>query len=355
MFDNSLFINSTNEKEVSVPRQLFDWYSENNNDEALVIWDKRGRIIYLSNFFNDYTSLYKKVSLEDHWSSLFPETTATKIRNHFKTKHVKLTLLNQSIKESDELFNLSIDCLLFSENPIFLCLLKNKTYIHHLEKKLIEKEKSSLAAQLSAGLVHDIRNPLTSLRGFLQLVQAGVKQKEEFYQVMIEEVDKLEKITNELLQAAKPFSNDMKKENINNLLKDVVLVMNVQSNFRHIDIQINSGEYLFSMCNATQIKQILINLILNAMESMEEKGIVWLYAHKSNDFIQIDIVDEGIGVEDDILKEMQEPFFTTKETGTGLGLAITKHLLDLHQAKLEVKRNHTKGSTFTIFLPAVLT
>lgn len=355
MYKNSLFIQNENETKVTVPKQLFDWYTTHNSDEALVIWNDRGYIVYTSDYFKDYTNLHINISQETHWSTLFQKSTTRKIQEHFNMNDTKLTLLNQMMNDSEDIFNLTIDYLILNEEAFFICLFKNKTYTHHLERELIEKEKSVLAAQLSAGLVHDIRNPLTSLRGFLQLVQAGVKQKEEFYQVMIEEIDKLEKITNELLQVAKPFSNEMKKENISGILKDVVFVMNVQSNFRHIDIQINSEDNLFSVCNATQIKQILINLILNAMESMEEKGTVYLYARKLDDFIQIDVIDEGIGVEDDILKEMQQPFFTTKESGTGLGLAMTKHLLELHQAKLEVKRNQGKGSTFTIFLSTVLT
>src|SRR5699024_11956114 len=113
-------------------------------------------------------------------SLLFYQSIITKTKDHFTTQQDKLKILNQTIRNSDDLFNLHISQLSIQDETYFICQLKNKTHIHQLENTIIEREKSILAAQLAAGLVHDIRNPLTSLRGFLQLVLAGVQQKEEF-------------------------------------------------------------------------------------------------------------------------------------------------------------------------------
>lgn len=351
MLQNSLFIKDTNQGEIIMPKEIFDWYSENSSDQAVVIWDRDGSIVYVSQRFKTYTKVCEEIRLDDSFSLLFEQSVITKIKDYFTAQQDELTILNQTIRNSHELFNLHISQLLIRDEIYYICQLKNNTYIHQLKNTIVEKEKSILAAQLAAGLVHDIRNPLTSLRGFLQLVQAGVEQKEEFYRVMIGEIDKLEKITNELLQVSKPFSEEMKEENICNLIEDVGFVMEFQSDFSHINLQMFCEGKLICICNATQVKQILINLILNAMESMDEKGMVTLRAYQSNDFIIIDIVDEGIGVEEGILKELNQPFFTTKETGTGLGLVITQHLLELHQAKLSVSNNKEQGSTFSISLP----
>lgn len=351
MLQDSVFINATKTGEIILPKELFEWYGENSNEQAVVIWNKEGDIVYLSPGFNTYTKIREEIFLGESLSLLFYQSIITKTKDHFTTQQDKLKILNQTIRNSDDLFNLHISQLSIQDETYFICQLKNKTHIHQLENTIIEREKSILAAQLAAGLVHDIRNPLTSLRGFLQLVQAGVQQKEEFYRVMIGEIDKLEKITDELLQVSKPFSDERKMENICTLIEDVAFVMEYQSKFSHINLQISCEGDLICDCNATQVKQILINLVLNAMESMDEKGTVTLRAYQSNDFINIDIIDEGTGVEEGILKELNEPFFTTKETGTGLGLAITQHLLELHQAQLYVRNNNERGSTFTVSLP----
>lgn len=351
MLQNSLFISDTKKGEVIVPKELFEWYCENSNDQGVVIWNKGGDIVCLSTNFNIYTKVREEILLGESLSQVFHQSIITKITEYFMNQEDQLEILNQTIQNSDDLFNLHISQLSIQQETYFICQLKNKTHIHQLENTIVDREKSILAAQLAAGLVHDIRNPLTSLRGFLQLVQAGVKQKEEFYRVMIGEIDKLEKITDELLQVSKPFSDEKKKENLCTLIEDVAFVMEYQSKFSHINLQIACEGDLICFCNATQIKQILINLVLNAMESMEQKGTVILRAYQSNDSIKIDIIDEGTGVEEGILKELNEPFFTTKKTGTGLGLAITQHLLELHRAQLYVRNNKGRGSTFTIELP----
>src|SRR5690625_2468842 len=234
---------------------------------------------------------------------------------------------------------------------VYICQFKNESYIKKLEKMVVESEKLILAAQLSAGLVHEIRNPLTSLKGFLQLIQSGVQQKEEYYRVMIGEIDKLEKITTELLQMAKPLKKQMKMEYVKELIEDVAFMLDTQSSFKDVNLEIKCDPTIQIVCNASQIKQVLINLILNAAEAMTNKGTIYLHTYIKNQFVIMDIIDEGEGITPEVINELYEPFFTTKEQGTGLGLIITQHLLDLHQAKLEVRPNKQKGSTFTILLP----
>src|SRR5699024_8880922 len=212
-------------------------------------------------------------------------------------------------------------------------------------------EKLIRAGQLSAGLVHEIRNPLTSLKGFLQLVQAGVEQKEEYYKVMIGEIDKLEKITSELLQMAKPFKGKKKTEHVSKMIDDVLFIMSTQSAMKNIHFTIDLDDNLTTNCNAAQIKQVLINIIKNGAEAMHNEGNINIQTRLQNDYIAISITDEGEGMPDEFVEQLNNPFFTTKQGGTGLGLVITQHILEIHHGELKVETEENKGTTFTILLP----
>lgn len=349
MYPHDLFTdNKQNEK------SIFDWYSHNHQEKAFIVWGEDKQLLYMSKRFADLLMEQSKDLLNQKWTTLFNKNVQQKIREHYAqtTNQLMLSSIHIRIDKTNPIVSdIVIDRIRMFENTFYICQLENKTYIKELEDIIIDSQKSILSAQLAAGLVHEIRNPLTSIKGFIQLIQAGIEQKEDFYQVIISEIEHLEKITTELLQIAKPFKGDMKQEYMHDLIQDISLVMNIQSNFDHITLDIRCADDLLVTCNGPQIKQILVNLLLNAMEAMEDGGLISLNAYERDGFAVIDIIDEGEGINQDIIKELDQPFFTTKEKGTGLGLAISKHLLDLHEAKLQVKRNETKGSTFTVILP----
>ena len=354
MCRNSIFVENKDKKEITIPVDLLNWYYETNKDLATIMWNDDDRIFYVSPYFQEYISHTKTELCGNHWSILFNEEEQNKIKNHFSKYSDQLLLPDVRLKNENSIeieFDICISRLFIKDMFVYICQFKNESYIKKLEKMVVESEKLILAAQLSAGLVHEIRNPLTSLKGFLQLVQSGVQQKEEYYRVMIGEIDKLEKITTELLQMAKPLKKQMKMEYVKELIEDVAFMLDTQSSFKDVNLEIKCDPTIQIVCNASQIKQVLINLILNAAEAMTNRGTIYLHTYIKNQFVIMDIIDEGEGITPEVINELYEPFFTTKEQGTGLGLIITQHLLDLHQAKLEVRPNKQKGSTFTILLP----
>src|SRR5699024_3928766 len=288
------------------------------------------------------------------WTTLLPDDHVKKINTHFELNNNKLHLPNISVTSKQEKvysFYGIVDKVQIEGKYLYICKLRNVTYVNELKQVLLDSEKLVLAGQLSAGLVHEIRNPLTSLKGFLQLIQAGVQQKEEYYKVMIGEIDKLEKITYELLQMAKPFKSNKKNEFIHTLIDDVLFIMQNQSDMRKVQFMTEFDDGLSTYCNASQIKQVLINIIKNAAEAMKECGTIKIQTRSENGFAAIDIIDEGQGIPEELINQLNNPFFTTKPEGTGLGLVITQHILDLHQGELTVQKNTEKGTTFTINLP----
>src|SRR5690625_477476 len=354
MIRNSIIVEMKESNQVIFSKDFLHWYNENNKDKVILIWSDHDDIIYLSKQIQDYTGCKVEELIGTKWTSLFQDKDTKHIKNHFSMSTDKYLLSNIVLVDRDQKetqFDLSIDRLLFHGEVAYVCQLKNRTYINELEKMVIDSEKLVLAAQLSAGLVHEIRNPLTSLKGFLQLVQSGVQQKEEYYRVMIGEIDKLEKITTELLQMAKPLKKQMKMEYVKELIEDVAFMLDTQSSFKDVNLEIKCDPTIQIVCNASQIKQVLINLILNAAEAMTNRGTIYLHTYIKNQFVIMDIIDEGEGITPEVINELYEPFFTTKEQRTGLGLIITHHRLDLDQADVEARPKKQKGSTFTILLP----
>lgn len=217
---------------------------------------------------------------------------------------------------------------------------------------IIQSEKMSVAGQLAAGIAHEIRNPLTSLKGFLQLLQTDVKQKEVYHQIMIEEIDKIEMITSELLYISRPLTDEKKLESVYSMIKDVTMLLGSQALLKSIQLEYSICEDLYVYCNRSQIKQVFINIIKNAIESMEKSGVITikvrLTAHK---MIEIDILDQGPGIPQGMMKKVGEPFFTTKESGTGLGLMISKQILENQHGRLRIVKSNESGSTFRITFP----
>lgn len=238
------------------------------------------------------------------------------------------------------------------ENKIkMLSILKNVTDKKQAEEVLIRSEKMSVAGQLAAGIAHEIRNPLTSLKGFTQLLQSGISNKEEYYQIMMDEIDKIIAITSELLFISKPMTNERDDQSVNAMLQDVITLLRTEANLYDIDIVIEQEEDIVVVCDCSQIKQVLINLIKNAIEEMKDGGLIHICVQQTETDCIISIRDQGQGISSHLIDKLKEPFFTTKKQGTGLGLMICQQIMDNHNGKIEIESTAGEGSTFHIYLP----
>lgn len=322
---------------------------------SVLIWNSRDELVYLSPLAKKtLRDDYKRLLYSD-WTQLFPADVVFDIKRHFEQTTEQLLLENVTIGRNDKnecMLDLTIDQIHINGDEHYICLLQDYSYIKELEYLLQDMERITLAGQLSAGLVHEIRNPLTSLKGFLQLVQAGVKQKEQYYQVMIHEIEKLEHITAELLQLGKPLKRTKQRENIADLIRDCIFLFQVQADFRDIEFQLDMMENVFFHCNALQMKQIFMNIIKNGAEAMQKRGTISISLQKKQETIEIHITDEGKGIAPQDVGHLHEPFFSTKDDGTGLGLLVTNHLVEIHGGKLSVQSTENIGTTFSIILPS---
>jgi two-component system sporulation sensor kinase A len=220
------------------------------------------------------------------------------------------------------------------------------------EELLINSEKLYVAGQLAAGIAHEIRNPLTSLKGFLQLIASGKKNNSTYYDIMNSELDRIEDIVSELLMLSKPQVYELNYQDMRVMMRDTVTLLETQAILHNIAIEAEYGTdplWIYGVEN--QIKQVFINVIKNAIEAMIDGGSIGIKLTRESDGVYVRIYDEGPGIGEDQLAKMGQPFYTTKEKGTGLGLMVSYKIVDNHQGKIIVKSELGKGTIFEIMLP----
>uniref|UniRef100_UPI00389B1E85 PAS domain-containing sensor histidine kinase n=1 Tax=Perspicuibacillus lycopersici TaxID=1325689 RepID=UPI00389B1E85 len=236
----------------------------------------------------------------------------------------------------------------------FYIIVKDITKNKHTEELLIRSEKLSAVGQLAASIVHEIRNPLTSLMGFLQLMKSNTGMNDQYYQIMLDELTRINSITNELLVLSKPQVKQMKQENITSSLSDIVQLMNSQAVLHNVEIQLTTENDLPDIpCDIKQLKQVFINIIKNGIEAMEDKGGVITVTAKRKNFkeVCISFQDQGIGIPKEQLEHIGEPFYTTKKKGTGLGMSMIYTIVENHRGTLDIQSEVGQGTIVTVCLP----
>ncbi|OPA81513.1 hypothetical protein BVG16_01650 [Paenibacillus selenitireducens] len=224
------------------------------------------------------------------------------------------------------------------------------------EDRLIHSEKLAVVGQLAAGIAHEIRNPLTSINGFMKLIQSGKSEKQEYYDIMESELKRIEFIVNELLILARPNMRNSQNVDIRTILEHVISLMNVQATLKNIQMDVQSmPDLIWIYGEINQLKQVFINLFKNAMDAMQHGGTIAITAHIHHQQIHISVKDEGIGISKDRLNSIGQPFYTTKESGTGLGLMICYNIIENHGGSITVQSEPFQGTTFTVSLPLLIT
>ena len=219
------------------------------------------------------------------------------------------------------------------------------------EHFIFEYEKLNVVGQLAAGIAHEIKNPLTSLKGFIQLMKSGKELNHNYLEIMEEEIKRMETVSKELMIMAKPHKSDFKSFNVNELADHAIALLMAEAAKKCVEITKQSTlEDDRFLCDGNKIKQVLINLLMNAIDAMEMPGEIKVALSKSDGELTIAIADSGKGIPSEDLKKIGKPFFTTKANGNGLGLMICYKIIDEHNGKISVESS-PKGTTFTIKLP----
>ncbi|WP_186445524.1 PAS domain-containing sensor histidine kinase [Paenibacillus cremeus] len=217
---------------------------------------------------------------------------------------------------------------------------------------LLKSEKLSIVGQLAAGVAHEIRNPLTSLKGFVQLLQMKTGGFREYFEIMLSELDRINCIVSEFMVIAKPQVVQFEIKDLRKILQDVIALLDTQAILNNVQIHSEIDEDIpLIHCEENQLKQVFINILKNAIEAMPEGGDVVVQMKADEGSIDIRFVDQGCGISEERLALLGEPFYTTKEKGTGLGLMVSHKIIEGHQGKLQVQSQIDVGTTVHLHLP----
>ena len=250
--------------------------------------------------------------------------------------------------------------LLEGDNGTFLghiILFRDLTEIQELKREIERSQRLASLGKLAAGIAHEIRNPLSSIKGFATFFNERFKDMPEYQstaKIMIQEVDRLNRVITQLLEFARPLEVIKKPASIRPLMQLSLKIIEREAQSKNIRITTKfSPEINEVHIDQDRFNQVLLNLYLNAVEAMEDGGVLSVALSRKDDTqkVRITVSDTGAGIKKEDMVHIFDPYFTTKQSGTGLGLAIVHKIIESHKGEVKIESEFGKGTTVMITLP----
>ncbi len=238
-----------------------------------------------------------------------------------------------------------------------IILFRDLTEIQELKREVERTQRLASLGRLAAGIAHEIRNPLSSIKGFATYFREryrDVPEDQKTAEIMVQEVERLNRVIGQLLEFARPMSVRKKPTSLQTVIQHSLKMIERDAQAKNIHIRTNlSPEIQEVSIDPDRMNQVFLNLYLNGIEAMEDGGTlsVDLYSDEDRRQIKIAVSDTGTGINKEDLVHVFDPYFTTKQSGTGLGLAIVHKIIESHKGEVKVESVAGKGTTVTIILP----
>ncbi|WP_438444579.1 ATP-binding protein [Gorillibacterium sp. sgz5001074] len=239
-----------------------------------------------------------------------------------------------------------------------LISVKDVTEYKRIEQAAYQNDKLAILGKISAAIAHEIRNPLTSIRGFVQFLKPELTRmgKHEYADIILDEIDRANSIIHEFLNSSKPTAPLKKPVLVHAFIKDVMLLFESDALLHQCRIEVGPIDQTLTVAvDLKQVKQVLMNIVKNAVEAVAQsrgpEGRIQILAVHEAPWIKITVSDNGDGMDADTASRLFDPFFTTKEAGTGLGLSVSYRIIKNHGGKIDVRSRPAQGTTFSICLP----
>ena len=242
----------------------------------------------------------------------------------------------------------------------WVILFRDLTEIQHLKREIAQSQRLASIGRLAAGVAHEIRNPLSSIKGFATYFKDRYRDTPKDHQIaeiMIQEVERLNRVIGQLLEFARPMSIQRRATQLDILIRHSLKMVERDAQQKGVNLSVESDPHINKVhIDPDRIKQVLLNLYLNAMEAMAEGGnlSVGVLPGDTKRSIQITVSDTGPGIKPEDLPHLFDPYFTTKPSGTGLGLAIVYKIIESHEGEIQVKSMRGEGTTITMIIPHAL-
>ncbi|OBZ13499.1 ATP-binding protein [Bacillus sp. FJAT-26390] len=253
------------------------------------------------------------------------------------------------------LTTISLRTSLTDQNAGAALIAQDITELSQLKDEVGRMERLSLVGQMAASITHEIRNPMAVIRGFVQLIQErSPNNQQEYFRIVIEELDRANMIISDFLSLAQNRALTMEPSSLHDIINELIPLLNADANLRGQTIEVELCEGLpLIMMNNREIKQLFLNIARNGMEAMSEKGLLFISTSYYDNKVELRIADQGVGISQEQMKHLFEPFFSTKTQGTGLGLPLCLSIAERHNGRIDVESKEGHGTTFivTFFLP----
>lgn len=328
-------------------------FMTNSLDIAILVLSKGGKIEYINNrcltlleldvgedYINlEFDDLLTPVFLKDKLFEIYEEVIQNK---KFKER----------ICYDDEVLY-QIQGILFERAEKVFFIIHDRSYQQKFENLLVYKQQMESVSQISAGMAHELRNPLSVIKGFIQLSQI-TNNWSKYYDTIMAEINRMNSIIEDFLSVSR---KKVKKQLImpQHIFQSLVYIFQSECLLHNIDFDFEIEEVDEQvLVNEAMIKQVMLNFLRNAIEafSPEQKNKLFLLrAKKTDTFYEITVVDNGKGMAEDVLDRIGKPFFTTKEKGNGLGIPLCKKIIEDHDGELFIDSKLGEGSTFCYRLP----
>jgi len=235
-------------------------------------------------------------------------------------------------------------------------IIRDVTTRRNIEKTTSMLDRMNMVGSMAATVAHEIRNPMTTVRGYLQVMGRREKYQadKEKFELMIAEIDRANSIIREYLALSREKRANLENSSLNNIIKALFPLIQADATSSKVCVSLNLTAIPELLLDENEIRQLLLNLVRNSIEAMPEGGDLAIHTFQEDSKAVLSISDQGSGIPSDILDKLGTPFITTKDTGTGLGLPICYQIAHRHNAKIKINTHH-KGTTFFIyFSPPIL-
>ncbi|MFA4885324.1 MAG: GAF domain-containing protein [Desulfotomaculaceae bacterium] len=273
-----------------------------------------------------------------------------KIRQAYRegaVQNLEIKYRKKSGEERTALF--SADLIDIQGNECLLCSGIDITELRRYEKEMARLDRLNLIGEMSASISHELRNPMTTVKGFLQLLRERKKyaQEKEFFDLMVSELDRANSIITEFLSLARNKAVEMKMKNLNSILKPLVRLIEADVVKEDKSVILDLGDIPEILLDKKEIHQVILNLTRNGLDAMSPKGCLTIKTFLDGEEVVLAVQDQGKGIEPEVLEKLGTPFFSTKDNGTGLGLAVCYSIAERHKARIDVETG-SNGTTFMV-------
>lgn len=282
------------------------------------------------------------------------------IRSVFSSKEAEQVAFTLEKDDKNYTFDAVLTPLISNEynsyqEDMILLIARDITKRLEDEHVSMQLEKMSTVGQLAAGIAHELRNPLTSVKGFVRMINDEIDDPllRNYLEIIGSELESIERIADEFMDLAKPHVVKLSETELHDIVDGCVRLFEGTAFLQGInmDVEYINEQQIILNCQKSALKRVFINIMKNAMEAMEKGGELKIQIEVRDTYVELRFIDSGNGIEEDRLKYIGEPFYSTKEKGIGLGLMMSRKIVREHGGKLAIESEYREGTTVRIILP----